>query len=262
MKTLTADDAQLGEMALAIMSEPQRENRFNPNHDAKGQFATSAGHGGTAPLTQRQYEALRPQPYSRDLELGTQMELEETDVGKDLVGAIRRHTETFTGCTELSEDVWKVAKGGSTGNAKRDREARALIEAVRHAPDDSIPAGKLLSGKTVPGKLHRGIAVDDIESFAAKHKPGSTVELSSTAWSRDKSQTNQYSHVELDGWHPVTITLDTSNGAKALPVQNLMHYPENHALQEFITMGRFEVVKFGERQRGEYEMTLRQTGVL
>lgn len=49
MRTLSKEDAQLGELALAIMSEPQRdrdvedEPRFNANHDGKGKFAKNSG---------------------------------------------------------------------------------------------------------------------------------------------------------------------------------------------------------------------------
>lgn len=208
-----------------------------------------AGKGAkaAAPLDNEQYESLRPQSnYSRETYLNSRMMLEETQAGKDLYSIVDKHASSFTGAANVSNDTWMVAKGKSTGDPKRDREAKALIEASRHTPKDMIP-----------GKLYRGLNIDDLDDLGAK--PGDEIELPSSAFSSSRAMARTFA----EGKKPVLIEFDTKDGAQALPIQNLTPYQEQHSLQEFVGMGKFKVdsIENDPTKSGHTIMKIRQTGM-
>ncbi len=234
------------ELFLASFPKVSIEDRFNDVHDKLGKFASKQG------LSSAQYEALRPGSHGAyfdyEAHLNAKDLLNETQAGKDVYDIMDTHAGSFIGAEKVSRQVWTVAHGGSTGRVSDDRRAKAFIEASRHVPKDMIPA-----------KLQRGLEIDDIESFREEYQPGSEVELSTSAFSSSRATAETFAA----GKSPVLIEFDTSNGAQAMPIQNLTRHQAQAQLQEFVALGKFKVDSFepDSRKSGRWLLKIRQTGM-
>lgn len=210
-------------------------------------------------LSDEHYKLLKPSEghyADADARWEAKYQLEQTQAGKDLIEAARAFQDSFVGCARLQDDVWRVLNnkpekvdGTPISKESRIREAQVLVNVSRHVPQEILPP-----------KLHRGVAVDDLDGFLADHQPGSEIEFGPSSFTTSPNIAGAFAKDKDNGKHPVLIEFDTSKGAQAIPLEQIGH-DNAWEMHEYITMGRFHVTEQTKDRYGNTVIRIAQTGM-
>lgn len=203
-------------------------------------------------LTREQYDALTPSSsWSEEHRTRILEALKTSDSGKVLGDTLEKFQDG--GSIARLRGVIDKRLAGETVPATSAARADALLDAIRHAPDDWTP-DTLYRGMTVKGTL---------DNVLAKYTGTDSLDLSLTSFTSDRNVAKRFQNMTSKGGREVRVMVELIGpGKKALPIQNL---PKDRRLfkeKEWVSAGRYRVVEAKKAPGGGIILRVEQTGTL
>jgi hypothetical protein len=214
-------------------------NKFNPNHDEKGQFSSGPGGSGSAVDDLINFDPAAPISESPRNAGGMTAKAweawEHGPDGQNFIELFRKYA-----CQELGLEVPKTPfdQGGYLNymmdrgwGAPNRNEVKGMLDAI--ANGKSQPA--LYRGMTETGDTH----LDGLLNNFLSMKPGETLDMPLVSTTRSLGVASWYA-ADMAGQNGKSVIMKIQPGAKgvALKAENSW-YPQDH---EVITSGKFKVV--------------------
>jgi hypothetical protein len=241
----------------------------NPNHDAKGKFASSSGikpiagkkiaskaigptgvvkpksktavkatSGEVQSLSKEQYDVLKPtgQGFSRDRLEENLAKLESTHEGKVLSDMVDEFQHSPS--DQMRNEIQAVNSRGKYQTAKGTERAKVFLKASSEVPREILP-DKLYRGFTVGGS--------DAKTIAAQYRSQGSTTLNISSFTGSPRIAREYTtyHVGAKGpndpFVKVLTTVKVGKKAQMLPIQNISRGKDVHRDQEYLGLGTFKV---------------------
>lgn len=202
-------------------------------------------------LTSDQYDVLRPEAKWSEARRREIVAALSTDPNaKALLESLQRFQHGGN-ISRLRTNIEKHLTGqvlDPTSTAK----AEALLDAIRHAPDDWAP-DTLYRGMTVKGKL---------ENVLAKYTNGDPLDLSLTSFTTDRKVAKRFQHLTSKGTGGETrIMVELiGDGKKVLPIQNLTTDFRLFKEKEWVSAGQYRIVEAKKSPDGGIILRITQEG--
>ncbi len=242
---LAAEAAELAAREAAAAAAKAAE-------DAARREALAAKIDKDAFLSAGQYDALTPQArWTAERREEILSALRETDEGRVLADTLERFQDGGS-IARLRTNIEKYLSGVEIDATSRKR-VEALLNAIKHAPDDWAP-DTLYRGMTVKGKL---------ENVLAKYVEGDSIDLSLTSFSSDRKIATKFQSMTAKGSGNETRVMVelVGDGKKVIPIQNLPRDQRLFKEKEWVSAGRYEIVS-AKKSAGSILLRIRQVGTL